>query len=151
MGGIAALTVARCDDVPTAVEFMVEHLGGNRKIRDAVMLPRASLFAGEKIAAAARQTFGDLTFADLTCATAVVAADLAAGERAIMDCGQVAPAVLATSAIPGFFPPIPYDSRLLVDGGIVSRVPVDVLERRRCGLKIAINVLPSARLAAEHE
>lgn len=151
MGGITALTVARCDDVRAASEFMVLHLGGNRKIRDAVMLPRASLFAGEKIAAAARRTFGDLTFADLACPTAVVAADLAAGERTIIDRGQVAPAVLATSAIPGFFPPIAYDSRLLVDGGIVSRVPVDVLERRRCGLKIAINVLPSAKLAAEQE
>ncbi len=151
MGGITALTVARCDSVPDAIELMTDHLGGNRKIRDAVILPRESLFAGDKIATAARETFGDLTFADLSRPTAVVAADLAAGERAVIDSGRVAPAVLATSAIPGFFPPIAHESRLLVDGGIVSRVPVDVLERRRCGLKIAINVLPSARLGTEHE
>ena len=59
-----------------------------------------------------------------------------------LDRGPVAPAVLATSAIPGFFPPIASESRLMVDGGVVSWVPVDVLDSRRCGLRIAINALP---------
>jgi len=63
----------------------------------------------------------------------------------VLDRGPVQPAILATSAIPGFFPPIKHDGRVMVDGGIVSRVPVDILNRRRCGLKIAVNVLPSAR------
>lgn len=145
MGGITALTVARCADAREAERFLQGFLGGNRKIRDTRLLPGISLFGGHKIARAASETFGECTFADLRRPAAVVAADIAGGERAVLDRGPVAPAVLATSAIPGFFPPIKHDGRVMVDGGIVSRVPVDVLNRRRCGLKIAINVLPSAR------
>lgn len=144
MGGIVALTVARKGNIYDALEQVREQLGGNKKIRDPSLLPRGSLFSGNKIAGAAQATFGNCTFADLTMPTAVVAADLASRERVVFDSGPVAPAVLATSAIPGFFPPIAADSKLMVDGGVVSWVPVDVLDSRRCGLRIAINVLPIA-------
>ncbi len=150
MGGIVALTVARKGNIHDAVEQVRQQLGANKKVRDPSLLPRGSLFAGNKVAAAANATFGDCTFADLTLPTLVVAADLAGRERVIFDRGPVAPAVLATSAIPGFFPPIASDTRLMVDGGVVSAVPVDVLDSRRCGLRIAINVLPLPQ-ASDHD
>lgn len=149
MGGITALTCARCGDTREAARYLRDFLGANSRIRDPRLLPSLSLFGGQKVAQAAHDTFDALTFADLAHPVAVVAADLAAGERAVLDRGPVAPAVLATSAIPGFFPPIRHDGRIMVDGGVVSRVPVDLLNRRRCGLKIAINVLPSARQVPE--
>ena len=141
MGGIVALTVAHKRSVVDAVAQVREQLGANKKIRDPLLLPRGSLFAGRKVARAAEVTFRECTFADLSVPTAVVAADLLRGERVIINRGPVAPAVLATSAIPGFFPPIAGHRRLMVDGGVVSHVPVDVLDHRRCGLRIAINVL----------
>lgn len=140
MGGIVALTVAHLGNIEHAIQQVREQLGSNRKIKDPSLLPRGSLFIGNKIAAAAKATFGDCTFADLKQPAAVVAADLVTHERIIFDRGLVAPAVLATSAIPGFFPPVANQSRLMVDGSVVSLVPVDVLSNRRCGLRIAINV-----------
>lgn len=140
MGGIVALTVAHLGNIEQAIQQVREQLGSNRKIKDPSLLPRGSLFTGNKIAAAAKATFGDCTFADLKQPAAVVAADLVTHERIIFDRGLVAPAVLATSAIPGFFPPVANQSRLMVDGSVVSLVPVDVLSNRRCGLRIAINV-----------
>lgn len=141
MGGIVALTVARKASVAEALAQVRELLGANRKVRDPSLLPRGSLFAGRKVAAAAKTTFGDCTFGDLRIPAAVVAADLVGSERVIVNRGPVAPAILATSAIPGFYPPVPAKKRLLVDGGVVARVPVDVLDNRRCGIRIAINVL----------
>ncbi|MGH8598595.1 MAG: patatin-like phospholipase family protein, partial [Gammaproteobacteria bacterium] len=141
MGGIAALVVANSASVQEGAQKMREFLGGNRKIRDTVWWPRASVFSGYKVARAARHVFGDVTFADLRMPVAVVASDLATGDRAIIDSGPVTPAVLGTSAIPGFFPPVTLGAKLMVDGAIVSRVPVDVLDRRRCGLRIAVNVV----------
>ena len=142
MGGIVALTLARKGNMRATIEQVREQLGGNKKIRDPSLIPRGSIFKGAKIARAAINTFDNCTFADLLIPTSVVAADIANGERVIIDRGKVEPAVLATSAIPGFFPPIAVDSRVMVDGGVVSWVPVDVLDNRRCGLRIAINVLP---------
>ncbi len=141
MGGIAALTIANSTNAREGAEKMRDFLGGNRKIRDASWWPRSSIFAGNKVERAARNVFSDVTFADLRLPVAVVASDLATGDRAIIDSGLVAPAVLGTSAIPGFFPPVADGERLMVDGAIVSRVPVDVLTRRRCGLRIAVNVV----------
>ena len=141
MGGIAALTVANSASAHEGAAKMATFLGGNRKIRDRLRWPTSSVFTGRKVARAAREVFGDATFADLRMPTAVVASDLASGERTVLDSGLVAPAILGTSAIPGFFPPIAHGQRLLVDGAIVSRVPVDILGRRRCGLRIAVNVV----------
>ncbi|MEM7469006.1 MAG: patatin-like phospholipase family protein, partial [Pseudomonadota bacterium] len=142
MGGIVALTLARKGNVGATIRQVQEQLGANKKIRDRALLPRGSIFTGAKIAQAAENTFGDCTFSDLALPVSVAAADIAGGERVILDRGEVRTAVLATSAIPGFFPPIARDQRLLVDGGVVSWVPVDVLSHRRCGLRIAVNVLP---------
>jgi NTE family protein len=141
MGGITALTVANAASAREGALKMREFLGGNHKIKDRSWWPRSSVYAGERVARAARQVFGDATFADLRIPTAVVASDLATGDRAVIDSGLVVPAVLGTSSIPGFLPPITLGARLLVDGAIVSRVPVDVLDRRRCGLRIAVNVV----------
>ena len=142
MGGIVALTLARKGSVGATIRQVHEQLGANKKIRDRALIPRGSIFVGAKIAQAAENTFGDCTFADLSLPVSVVAADIAGGDRVIIDRGTVKHAVLATSAIPGFFPPIAHNNRLMVDGGVVSWVPVDVLSHRRCGLRIAINVLP---------
>jgi NTE family protein len=60
-----------------------------------------------------------------------------AGERVVLDRGSVADAAQATGAIPGLFPPVMSDNRVLVDGGLVTRIPVDLLSRRRCGLTLA--------------
>lgn len=153
MGGIAALTIANAGSAAEGARKMRDFLGGNHKIRDASWWPRASIFSGSKVARAAHSVFGETTFADLRIPTAVVASDLTSGERAIIDCGLVAPAVLGTSAIPGFFPPVADGARMMVDGAIVSRVPVDVLNRRRCGLRIAVNVVavPSGDLEFRHQ
>lgn len=141
MGGVVALSIAHSASVHEGTHRIRNFLGGNRKIRDTAWWPRASVFSGGKVADAARQMFGDATFADLRLPAAVVVSDLALGDRAIIDAGVVAPAALGTSAIPGFFPPIAFGTMLMVDGAIVSRVPVDVLDRRRCGLRIAVNVV----------
>jgi predicted acylesterase/phospholipase RssA len=48
--------------------------------------------------------------------------------------------VRASSRIPGVFPPIRTDEHLLVDGGILDNMPVDLLIDRNEGPVIAVNV-----------
>ena len=87
--------------------------------------------------------FGDATFAQLRLPVAVVAADLAMGKRAVLDSGVVALAARATSAIPGVFAPVRLGDAVLVDGAVVSRLPVDLLAARGCGFKLAALVRPT--------
>jgi NTE family protein len=54
----------------------------------------------------------------------VVAADVLTGEEVLLSEGSVVDALLASAAIPGVFPPVARDGRLLMDGGIVNNAPI---------------------------
>ena len=54
----------------------------------------------------------------------VVAADVLTGEEVLLSHGPVVDALLASAAIPGVFPPVVWDGRLLMDGGVVDNVPI---------------------------
>ncbi len=66
--------------------------------------------------------YQDLAQAKLPCC--VVATDLANGEEARFTRGRVVDAVLASTAIPGVFPPVEIGSRRLIDGGVSSHTPI---------------------------
>ena len=54
----------------------------------------------------------------------VVACDLDTGEEVVFAAGPLEPALLASAALPGLFPPIRHDGRTLVDGAVVDTVPL---------------------------
>jgi len=143
MGGIAALAAAALG-AHLACEEARARLGSNAAIRDAAWFPRSSLYAGERIRHIREEIFGDLAFTQLARPAAVVAADVIASRRVVIDSGSVAQAAHATGAIPGLFPPLRLGKRVMVDGAVVSRIPVDLLSSRRCGYRIAITVEPES-------
>jgi NTE family protein len=53
-----------------------------------------------------------------------MATDLITGEPIIIRRGSLARAIRASMSIPGFFPPVEYEGKLLVDGGVVNNFPV---------------------------
>jgi NTE family protein len=60
---------------------------------------------------------------------AALATDALTGERVLMAQGDVATALLASSAIPGIFAPIRHEDRWLVDGSLSSSCPaIEALE-----------------------
>jgi NTE family protein len=63
-------------------------------------------------------------FSDLQLPLRVIACDLATGEEVVLAAGPIKPALLASSALPGSFPPVAHDHRTLVDGGVVDNVPL---------------------------
>jgi len=64
------------------------------------------------------------TFEELAVPLRVIACDLDTGDEVVFAGGPLQPALLASSALPGLFPPIRHDGRLLVDGAVVDTVPI---------------------------
>lgn len=60
---------------------------------------------------------------DLPINYAAIATDLLTGSEVILNEGKVYKAAAASSAIPGFIPPVQWGDFLLVDGGVVDTVP----------------------------
>jgi NTE family protein len=54
----------------------------------------------------------------------VVAVELLSGEQVRLSRGLLLDAVLASSAIPGVFPPVSWEERTLIDGGDANNTPV---------------------------
>lgn len=54
----------------------------------------------------------------------VMVTDLLAGREVLLSRGDVIEAVVASASIPGVFPPVELDGRLLVDGGIGNNAPI---------------------------
>lgn len=71
-----------------------------------------------------RRQFHDARLEQLALPCAVMALDTRTGEAVVLREGPVWRAVLASTRIPFLFPPVRLDDRLLVDGGLVSLVPV---------------------------
>lgn len=61
---------------------------------------------------------------DLRLPFAATAMDLATGRIVHLQSGPLVPALLASAAVPGLYPPVRIDGRDLVDGGVVSNVPI---------------------------
>jgi len=66
-----------------------------------------------------------IRFDELPIPFAAVATDLETGEKVVLRSGSLASAMRASMAIPALFDPWPMGDRLLVDGGLVSNLPVE--------------------------
>ncbi len=92
-------------------------------------LSRYGILSNDELGQHVTDVLGDVEFNQAQIPLSLIATDLASGEKVILDHGQVAPAVMASSCIPGVFVPVEIDNRLLVDGGLVENVPVSPLRR----------------------
>lgn len=81
------------------------------------------------------------TFEDLKIPLTVVATDYWTGEAVHLNSGPLLPAIKASMSIPGVFPPVELDGRVLVDGGMVDNVPWGILSD--CDYTLAIDVSPT--------
>ncbi len=79
------------------------------------------------------------TFEETRIPFAVVATDVETGQQVVLRRGPLSRALTASTAIPGVFSPVAYDGRLLIDGGIVDKVPVDVAIEMGANAVIAVD------------
>jgi NTE family protein len=68
---------------------------------------------------------GVTTFEHLRIPLAVVATDMNAGKPAVFRSGELGPALLASTAIPGVFPSVRINEREYLDGGVVDNTPLN--------------------------
>jgi NTE family protein len=80
------------------------------------------------------------TFDDLPTPYRCVAFDINRSESVVLDRGILSEAMRATMALPGLFPPVTIDGRLLVDGGFLDNVPAEVARRMNVDIVIAVDV-----------
>jgi NTE family protein len=108
-------------------------------------LSRSSLVSGRGLSRLCGDLFGDTRFVDMTTPLAVGVSDLRSRRGAYLCQGSVARAIRASCSIPGFFPPVPLGTALLVDGAVTDPVPVSALGLLGADITIAVDltILPA--------
>ncbi len=97
---------------------------------------RMGLLSSEPLAALLGRTLPVKRFERLKIAMKVIATDLASGKAIVISKGELIPAICASCALPGLLPPSQVSGKMLVDGGVTSGVPTQVL--RRAGVDVVM-------------
>jgi NTE family protein len=119
---------------PSRIEFGVKH---------GIALPLA-LNNGQQVDFLLARIAGPYatlpSFDELPSPFRAVAVDLVTAEQVVLDRGVLASAMRATMSLPGIFPPVERDGRVLVDGGALNNVPADVVRAMGADVVVAVNV-----------
>ncbi len=105
-----------------------------------VTFPGSGLIPGKKLFKMLSEYYKDILIEDLPVPYCAVAADVLTGEEIRFSSGRVTDAVRASVAIPGVFTPFKLAGRILVDGGIVNPVPVNVVREMGAEVVIAVDL-----------
>lgn len=103
-------------------------------------LSRFALFSNEELARLIQSKIGKARIEEALIPLAIMAVDIGTGEKVVLSQGEVAPAVMASNAVPGIYRPITIDGRMLVDGGIMEDVPISPLRPMGADIVVAVNL-----------
>ncbi len=139
IGAIIGLVIANGMTPDQIVAWAQQHFP---KVLD-YTIPLVSLIKGDRIAHSARETFGDRDIEDLWRTCFAVSTDLTTSRLHVHDRGSVVVTIRATSAIPGVMPPVPLGDSLLIDGGVLNNLPIDIARAKApIGKVVAVDVAP---------
>ena len=95
---------------------------------------------GERVLRAIQEWVPDRKIEDLPIPVALVATDLIHSEPVVFHRGSLFDAIRASISIPMCFEPVQYRGTLLVDGGLVDPLPLDMVRRTKGDILVGINI-----------
>lgn len=104
-------------------------------------VPVFALLGTERVDRGLKGAYGEIQLEDLWIPMVAISANLTRSSLHVHERGPVWNAVRASSSLPGVAVPVVEDGQLLVDGGLLNNLPVDVLRTRGAGKVIASDVM----------
>ncbi|MFN1531324.1 patatin-like phospholipase family protein [Vibrio jasicida] len=99
---------------------------------------------GQNMLRILRETTGNLgrfdSFDQLAIPYRSVATDIVELDEVVLDNGYLVDAMMASMSVPGALPPYELNGHMLVDGGVVNNMPVDVARAMGADIVIAVDI-----------
>ena len=102
----------------------------------------SGLFKGNTITKLLHNLLGDINIEELKIPMSITSTDILTGQLMTINSGNLVEAIRASISIPIIFTPVEYGNGFLVDGGLLSPVPIDVVKQKGKYFTIAVNVIP---------
>jgi NTE family protein len=112
-------------------------------------ITKLGLLKGNKMQRLLINYLGDVQFEDLQIPFCCVASDILSGNLVEFYSGKVAPAVQASSSIPTIFRPVQIEDKLLVDGGVLCRIPAEQVKKMGADVVIGVDALVNTKQPVE--
>lgn len=110
---------------------------------DIQSIPIRGLLGGAQVMKYFEKFWKKKTFEDCVIPLKIVVTDLSTFQIITVDSGPINQAVRASVSIPAIFKPVLKGDQVLIDGGILSPLPVGVLRKSGIRKIIAVNVYPT--------
>jgi NTE family protein len=114
-------------------------------------LPLHSLLRGERYRRIGEDLYGDRRIEDLRIPFFCVSTNLTRGEAFVHRSGLVRRGLRASMTVPGVAPAVFEGREVLVDGGVINNLPVDIMRGSGRGAVIAVNVSPRQELRLDDD
>jgi len=105
-----------------------------------VVFPKSGIIDGKKVTDFMREYVHSDKIEELPLPFKAVATELNSGEEVVLETGDVIDAVRASISVPGMLTPVRRNGRVLVDGGLVNPVPVNVARAMGADIVIAVDI-----------
>ncbi len=115
------------------------------RLLDFSFYPVRGLFDGKRVMKHFCSHLGNKTFDDCRIPLKIMGANLSTRQLHVFESGFIADAVRASIAIPAIFKPVILKGEVVVDGGILSPLPIRALEHAGANKIIAVNVFPALK------
>ncbi len=112
-------------------------------------IPIMSLVRGEHLNQVLRRHL-PMDIEDLWLPFFAVSSDLSANKVRVHDHGPLWQAIRASVSLPAILPPTLENGHLLIDGGVLNNLPIDVMRERMHGPIIAVDLAVEALHGMEH-
>lgn len=139
MGAIVAASLAMGWSQERILDQTVASFVARNPLND-YTLPVLALTRGTKVDEGLARTFAGVRIEDLWLPFFCVSSNLTTGTAMVHDHGDLVTALRASIAIPGLLPPVCTPDGILVDGGMMNNLPVDVMAARQRGPVLGVDV-----------
>lgn len=147
MGAIMAMLVAGGMDHREMTERCREMFVRSNPAND-YRLPLIGLVAGGKADRALKRIFADTRIEDLWLPAFCISTNITQSRMEVDERGLVWLALRASIAIPGIFPPVIRSGDVLVDGGVINNLPIDVMFEKNAATIVGVEVASNTGTAA---
>jgi NTE family protein len=112
-------------------------------------LPIRSLLSATRLRRGISSICGDVRIEDLPVPLALTAADISSGQEIVFRRGLLWPAIIASMAIPGAFPAVRIGRHTVVDGGVSSPVPNNVVAEMGADVVVGVRLMQATASRTE--
>jgi NTE family protein len=109
---------------------------------------RGGIFRNDLVSSLLSTHIGNASFSDTEIPLAVVATNLSQGYKHVFGVGRLAPAIMASTSIPGLFEPVRLNGDLFVDGSVTASVDLATAVEMGATEILAVDLTPRAEPAA---